>query len=246
MEDCTEYKYIFKKNNYDIIYYIIPGNPGLVEAYNCFLNNIMEYNNTDVIIVGHLGHCSTSRGLYKIKDQVEHHKKHYLFLKKKYKTVKVIGHSFGAYIIIKLLEEGIKIDKGILIAPVISKFFCHNKYSLLTYRPIKYSLHLIFFLFPSLVKKYNNFSDKINYYNFRENIVYLLEDKLKELKMLPEEILIKNKNNLLIYYPLDDQYVDPNIMKRVSELVDNTKILTITHAFALSVIQSDVLARMLE
>ena len=212
MENSSEYEYILKENNSDLIYYIIPGNPGLVEAYQYFLDKVAEYNNADAIVIGHLGHCSTSQSLYRIKDQIEHHKKHYLLLKEKYKTVKVIGHSFGTYVMIKLLESGIKFDKAIMIAPTISKLQCYNKYSLLTYRPVKYTLHLIFYLLPSLTKWINKWSDKINYYNFRENILILLEDELREFKDLPEDTLRDNKDNLLIYYPLVDQYVDPAIM----------------------------------
>ncbi|EGF99132.1 Hypothetical protein MELLADRAFT_112941 [Melampsora larici-populina 98AG31] len=119
----------------EVLIILIPGNPGLVEFYDEFLNNLYENLSSknisnQIVCVGHLGHSlnqsnsdlrylknfnlfSEQDGYANLKDQIRYHQDFVeriggLVDLEKTKVV-LIGHSVGAHIAAKVLEKHPKI-----------------------------------------------------------------------------------------------------------------------------------------
>ncbi|ORY95012.1 hypothetical protein BCR43DRAFT_565208 [Syncephalastrum racemosum] len=86
----------------------IPGNPGLVDYYTEFLEEIYQSSDPHLEIYGvsHLGHAPPQDKLYSLQDQIDHkldcldalHAEHH-------ESVILMGHSIGSYIAAEVLKH---------------------------------------------------------------------------------------------------------------------------------------------
>ncbi|TPX64733.1 hypothetical protein SpCBS45565_g05654 [Spizellomyces sp. 'palustris'] len=94
-----------------LVVVVVPGNPGVIDYYETFLNVIYECCNemVDIIGVQHLGHSSAvdhDRN-FSVKDQVNHKIALLDLITEKYgKDMKIVlmGHSFGAWVSVQMLK----------------------------------------------------------------------------------------------------------------------------------------------
>ncbi|CAG8590386.1 5258_t:CDS:2 [Ambispora leptoticha] len=117
-----------------IVFFMICGNPGLIDYYIPFLTTIYdEFRRGDIVIVGvsHLGHSHTLLNsnidpkFYTLQDQIEHKIKCFDKLREMFSTRKFIlcGHSIGAYICSEVLRARSShgIEKVYALFPTIQK-----------------------------------------------------------------------------------------------------------------------------
>lgn len=121
---------------------IIPGNPGVAEYYQDFMDELYKKLNGKfgIICISHAGHVSVPLSLQNNKDNKVHfdysildnQMQHKLYFIKQNisldSNIILIGHSIGCYIILHMLEEiqnlGLKlerVDKCILLFPTIER-----------------------------------------------------------------------------------------------------------------------------
>ncbi|XP_063298190.1 lipid droplet-associated hydrolase [Pelobates fuscus] len=122
-----------------LLFFIIPGNPGIVGYYRTFMESLYRGFNEKypVWAISHAGHCSPPKGMdmtndteidpiediFGINGQIEHK---LCFLKKNVPVdtkLILIGHSIGCYIILEMMERAIdlKILQSILLFPTIER-----------------------------------------------------------------------------------------------------------------------------
>ncbi|CAG8595359.1 4222_t:CDS:2 [Ambispora gerdemannii] len=104
-------------NHEKIVFFMICGNPGIIDYYIPFLTTIYDkFRRGDIVIVGvsHLGHshsllnnANTDSKLYTLRDQIEHKIKCFDKLREKFSSSSkfiLCGHSIGAYICSEVLR----------------------------------------------------------------------------------------------------------------------------------------------
>ncbi|CAG8515486.1 976_t:CDS:2 [Cetraspora pellucida] len=101
-----------KSSENNLIFFMIPGNPGVIDYYTDFLTTIYEENDKliNVIGVSHLGHShdphnQTAETLYSLQDQIEHKIMCFDKLREKFEKEEdmkpkfiLAGHSVGGHI----------------------------------------------------------------------------------------------------------------------------------------------------
>ncbi|XP_063694888.1 lipid droplet-associated hydrolase-like [Bolinopsis microptera] len=98
---------------------IIPGNPGQAGYYQEYMDLVILHSDEQfrACVVSHVGHSPASDNIFNVRDQIES-KLQFITAKLEPGTkIHLIGHSFGAYIALKLFEKGIKLEKSILLFP---------------------------------------------------------------------------------------------------------------------------------
>uniref|UniRef100_A0A7M5VE20 Lipid droplet-associated hydrolase n=2 Tax=Clytia hemisphaerica TaxID=252671 RepID=A0A7M5VE20_9CNID len=135
------------KDNSDTVIVVIPGNPGAIEFYDRFMENLFQYCKLPIFGISHAGHnlipskSSLVRRVYKelnpnikssdkhvftLEEQIEHK----LAFIRQYidpnKKIILIAHSLGSYITLKMLErldseEADRVKQIILLFPVFER-----------------------------------------------------------------------------------------------------------------------------
>lgn len=118
------------KKNTKLVF-MIPGNPGIIQYYEEFLNRLSFSLGHDYSIVGlqHLGHsniASQSKHIYSLQDQINHKQEclDYFIGTLKPKKVYILGHSVGGYISLHV----------IFILIIDEKSFDSKENSIISYR----------------------------------------------------------------------------------------------------------------
>ncbi|PVV04000.1 hypothetical protein BB560_001498 [Smittium megazygosporum] len=116
------------------VFFMIPGNPGIINFYNEFLSELhsQDPDNLEIIGVSHLGHSLFEnetghlihpKRTYLVRDQVDHIKRVFLYFYELYSDNKLFptipkfvlcGHSVGAYVIEQVFRD---------CSPLINKVF---------------------------------------------------------------------------------------------------------------------------
>mmetsp|Transcript_13299 Transcript_13299/g.21818 ORF Transcript_13299/g.21818 Transcript_13299/m.21818 type:complete len:358 (-) Transcript_13299:103-1176(-) len=91
------------------LFFLIPGNPGVVTYYTKFLKELHSlYNGRHRVVgVGHLGHDNNG-GLYSLEDQILHKLDVFDMLESEVKPetkIILIGHSVGAYVTLEMVRR---------------------------------------------------------------------------------------------------------------------------------------------
>ena len=116
-------KYFSAKQSAQVVFVILPGNPGKVELYLEFMQHLYNKYKQQIDIYGinYLGHVEPTFKCYSLMDQTEHCKVEIYKIKQQHPNVKLylLGHSVGAFIALKLEYLA---DKLVFLFPSIDDF----------------------------------------------------------------------------------------------------------------------------
>ena len=113
---------------------LIPGNPGLIKFYDCFLDEVHRLQKREVEILGvsHANHFLSKKSsyVYDLEQQVEHKKQ---VLRREIKKEEqrgvvvdlvLVGHSIGCYMILEALKDATilnRVKHCILLFPTVER-----------------------------------------------------------------------------------------------------------------------------
>lgn len=104
----------------NLMFLVIPGNPGVIEYYEKFMETLYLANGKKIPVWGisHTGHVSTkhmdgtvkistgsSAGIFSLQDQIEHKLAFIQHFIPSQTSLILIGHSIGCYMILKMLKH---------------------------------------------------------------------------------------------------------------------------------------------
>jgi len=263
----TEFYWKKSKEEHSRKLVVIPGNPGVIDFYITFIDNLFDRfdQKYDVIGVAHAGHSGLVPHIYSVEDQITH-KIHVLdYLTSIFKKPKFVlmGHSVGAYISLKVVKRrpdfGIKHVVNLFptirhlwngLAPAVKLFilpgFRNTLSTLIHYAPTALTRTII-----SLVSSISDearyvAANKINYHLVM-NILYMAYTEGQDIIEIDEECNEAIKNNLTTMYFLygpTDQYTPKHFYEeiRIAYPLGNFEMAEdgVKHAFVLQ--HSDVVA----
>ncbi|XP_072263588.1 lipid droplet-associated hydrolase [Pyxicephalus adspersus] len=144
----------------DVLFLIIPGNPGVVGFYKTFMQSLYcgYKKRYPVWAISHAGHCSPPLGMdmsddtvqmedrFGLNGQIEHK---LAFLQNNVSSntkLILIGHSIGCYIILEMMKRlpDLKVLKSILLFPTIERMAQSPQGKIMT--PILCSLRYIVYM----------------------------------------------------------------------------------------------------
>lgn len=255
----------------DTLLYIIPGSPGMGHFYIPFATRLFQLGNGayDVSVVSHAGHSpgfykqsdNEGRDWYNLEDQIAHklafieeraHHKRSLYL---------IGHSIGCYMILKMLSHIVpsRVKKAFFLFPTIEKMSATPNG--IAQRPLFTTLRLPFtgvvWLaggIPEFVRKQvlrqwfyyaphehvdhicravMNIDSKSIY-----NILSMAEQEMNEVIELPIDIIREHIDKLVFYYGDGDRWNVESCYKDMAERFPGKDINLCSsghsHAFVIS------------
>jgi len=162
---------------------IIPGNPGIINFYEKFAQDLNAHTNLDVIGISHTGHFyddnikewQPKNLLDQINDKIKYIEQH--LMNQNDIDIILVGHSIGCYIILETLnylDNNIKkrIKKAFLLMPTIERMRESPNGKLLTFftKYFLWLIHLICYLcsiVPEFIQK------KLIYFLFTRNHSHL-------------------------------------------------------------------------
>jgi len=253
------------RSNRSII--IIPGNPGLGGFYIPFAHELYNYFNEEIciLVISQAGHSPPVDYCFSLQEQIEHklaaieqllpnNPNHRLIL---------IGHSIGAYMVLKMLERlENRLDRAFLLFPTIERMRESSAgqrfvrfYPIYIYL-LPFLCLLVQFLFPfeSIKRKLINWFFASSPDEDRSILVdTVLYDLLNPrtvrnlLQMAREEMFVVDKRDdqliksflskLTFYYGTNDHWVPNDIAKQMINLYPQGDITECTnkylHAFVL-------------
>ncbi|KAM8953243.1 lipid droplet-associated hydrolase [Pelodytes ibericus] len=146
----------------NLLFLIIPGNPGIVGYYRTFMRSLYVgfSQKYPVWAVSHAGHCSPPKGMdmtnglegeqsedvFGLNGQIEHK----LSFLKQYvpidTTLVLIGHSIGCYIILEMMKRAtdLKIKQSVLLFPTIERMAQSPQGKIMT--PLLCSLRYVIYM----------------------------------------------------------------------------------------------------
>ncbi|KAM4540763.1 lipid droplet-associated hydrolase isoform 1-T2 [Fundulus diaphanus] len=121
----------------DVLFLIIPGNPGVVGFYKSFMQTLHGVLGHPVWAVSHAGHCAPPGSMDMVEDasaavkrdafglnaQIQHK---LIFLQQHVPqgtSLVLVGHSIGCYMILEMMkrEPGLKVLKAVMLFPTIER-----------------------------------------------------------------------------------------------------------------------------
>jgi pimeloyl-ACP methyl ester carboxylesterase len=246
---------------------IIPGNPGLGGFYIPFAHELYNLFNEkiSILIISQAGHSPPLKHCYTLKEQIEHKLKaiEQLLPTNENHRLILIGHSIGAYMVLKMLERlENQFERAFFLFPTIERMkdslagkrFLFWYPILINFLPFLCFLFKI--LFPSewLKRKIISFYFSNSPIEDRSILVdTVLYDLLNPLtiknllQMANEEMIVVQKRDdqilerfieqITFYYGTNDHWVPNDIPKYMKYLYPDGEILECTkkymHAFVL-------------
>jgi pimeloyl-ACP methyl ester carboxylesterase len=246
---------------------IIPGNPGLGGFYIPFAHQLYNLfkENISILIISQAGHSPPLKHCFTLNEQIEHklitiekllptNKNHRLIL---------IGHSIGAFMILKMLDKfENRLDRAFLLFPTIERMKESDagKRFVRFYPILIYLLPFLCFII-NLLCPFDWLKRKFVSYYFSntpsddrsilvDTVLYDLLNPLTTknlLQMANEEMHVVEKRNdqiierfidkLTFYYGTNDHWVPNDIVKQMKILYPKGDIIECTnrylHAFVL-------------
>lgn len=248
---------------------LIPGNPGIIRFYDCFLQALFKKCGGKLPVFGiqHAGHGELDESTvhnnspYNLTEQIEHK---IAFLEEFFPLdcqFILIGHSIGAYIILKLLEyygkRPEKITKGIFLFPTIERMatspngrFATPVSNYLSWPMVAMSWGLS--LLPHVMKKWlvSWWFSKRNVHenskcavlelitaNSMRNMLYMAADEMEKVDETPVKLISDHIDKLIFYYGSSDSWTPRNYYNEMVERFPQAQIhlckRNIKHAFVL-------------
>jgi len=246
---------------------IIPGNPGLGAFYIPFAHELYNlYNeNISILIISQAGHSPPLKHCFTLNEQIEHKLQaieKLLPINKNHRLI-LIGHSIGAYMVLKMLEKfQDRFDRAFCLFPTIERMKESQAgkrfvrwYPIIIYL-LPFLCWLINLLFPFVWLK----RKILSYYFLNspledrslliDTVLYDLLNPLtikNLLQMANEEMFVVNKRNddiikcylnkITFYYGTNDHWVPNDIPKQMKNLYPKGDIIECNnkyiHAFVL-------------
>ncbi|XP_071804383.1 lipid droplet-associated hydrolase-like [Asterias amurensis] len=118
----------------DVLFLVIPGNPGIVDFYEVFMLTLFKASGCKVPVWGisHAGHTSltqklddNTQGPYSLVDQIDHKAAFIRDFVPPGKRLVLIGHSIGCHIILQVMKSNpsLPILKAVLLFPTIERMW---------------------------------------------------------------------------------------------------------------------------
>ncbi|MES1920492.1 hypothetical protein MHBO_002156 [Bonamia ostreae] len=230
-------------DNEEYIIIMSPGNPGIIQIYQKFLESIYNLFNQKYKIfgLGYLGHSKIDlnrQKIYTVEDQIKNLE---LFIEKlirKYtRKVKIvlIGHSMGAYINLKVIgnRPDFPIVYSMNLCAVLCKFSLAMLMKILSFPYLRRISSFLISKTPEFlksnlasfllnVKSYDEIMTSIEYSNnfyFLENALCTSDNIQNILRNdIPSEIsetIKKNNEKILFVHTLNDYYVTDDVFEYV-------------------------------
>jgi pimeloyl-ACP methyl ester carboxylesterase len=246
---------------------IIPGNPGLGAFYIPFAHELYNLSNENIsiLIISQAGHSPPLKKCFTLNEQIKHKLdviEKFLPINKNHRLI-LIGHSIGAYMVLKMLEKlQNRFDRAFCLFPTIERMKESQAgkrfvrwYTILIYI-LPFLCWLINLLFPFIWLK----RKILSYYFLNspledrsiliDTVLYDLLNPLtikNLLQMANEEMFVVNKRNddiikrylnkITFYYGTNDHWVPNDIPKQMKNLYPKGDIIECTnkymHAFVL-------------
>jgi pimeloyl-ACP methyl ester carboxylesterase len=244
---------------------IIPGNPGLGGFYIPFAHELYNLfnKNISILIISQAGHSPPLKHCFTLNEQIEHKLITIEKLLPKDHRLILIGHSIGAYMVLKMLDKlENRLDRAFFLFPTIERMKESEAgkrfirwYSILIYL-LPFLCFIFNFLFP-----FDWLKRKIISYYFLnspvedrsiliDTILYDLLNPLtikNLLQMANEEMVVVDKRNdeiikqyidkITFYYGTNDHWVPNHIPQQMKNLYPKGDIIECTnkymHAFVL-------------
>lgn len=225
---------------------LVPGNPGVVEFYDSFLDRLHEKTKKCIWIVSHSGHdkgavnlppLKGNEELFNLRGQIEQKKQ---FIQKYLKNVNLIciGHSIGCKMILEVLKSSdVKIHQCYFLFPTIERMAETYNAKVFTFVH-HYLLWLILigcFIFSHLPQLICTILLKCYFYiteisptntdalrsfidrNVIERVFFLADDELKNVRHLDEFDIATLKKNVKLYYGTSDGWVPLTYCKELKQ-----------------------------
>lgn len=257
--------------NNDTLLYIIPGTPGMGHFYVPFATRLFQLGEGayDVSVVSHAGHSpgfykqpdEQGRDWYSLEDQIA---QKLAYLEEKApaeKSLYLVGHSIGCYMILKMLEHlaPSRVKKVFFLFPTIEKMSVTPNG--LALRPLFTTLCTPFTgavwlagSIPEFVKKqvlrqwfYSTPREHVEHMcravmNIDSKSVYnilsMAEQEVSEVVDLPVDIVSKHIDKLVFYYGVGDRWNVETCYKDMAERFPGKDINLCTsgysHAFVIT------------
>jgi len=244
---------------------IIPGNPGLGGFYIPFAHELYNLlnKNISILIISQAGHSPPLKHCFTLNEQIEHKLITIEKLVPKDHRLILIGHSIGAYMVLKMLDKlENRLDRAFFLFPTIERMKESEagKRFIRWYSILIYLLPFLCFIF-NLLFPFDWLKRKIISYYFLnspvedrsiliDTILYDLLNPLtikNLLQMANEEMVVVDKrndeiikqyiDNITFYYGTNDHWVPNHIPQQMKNLYPKGDIIECTnkymHAFVL-------------
>lgn len=259
----------FEMSNCKKAVVLIPGNPGIIRFYDGFLESLYEQCGRTLPLFGiqHAGHGSldnntiSNNASYNLTEQIEHK---VAFIEEYFPSdcqLILIGHSIGAYIILKLLEhygaKQKKISKGIFLFPTIERMaispngrFATPVSNYLSWPVVAVSWGLS--CIPMALKTWlvNWWFSKRNVHedcksavielvtsHSIRNMLFMAADEMEKVDKTPVQLISDHIDKLIFYYGSSDPWVPRSYYNEMVHRFPNGQIYlcdkNIKHAFVL-------------
>ena len=261
----------------DTLLYIIPGSPGMGHFYIPFATRLFQLGKGayDVSVVSHAGHSpgfykqpdDEGRDWYNLEDQIAHKLAFIEERTRHKKSLYLIGHSIGCYMILKMLNHIVpsRVKKAFFLFPTIEKMA--STPNGIAQRPLFTTLRLPFtgvvWLaggIPEIVRKqilrrwfYSaphehvdhicravmNIDSKSIY-----NILSMAEQEMNEVIELPIDIIREHIDKLVFYYGDSDRWNVESCYKDMAERFpgNDINLCSSGHSHAFVISSSDPMA----
>eukprot|EP00794_Sanderia_malayensis_P012109 gene12109-13360_t len=252
---------------------VITGNPGLIEFYEVFMLQIHKISGCQLQVIGlsQAGHSPIWRynnnatdykkADYKSLDEQVEHKKAFIedFVPKNKKII-LIGHSIGAYIVLRLMDDKIvhdRVIKCLLLFPTLEKLTQTPNGTF--WAPVSYYLRHPFAItawilshLPEWVQRqfidwrttwkgrkrhpslHNAFLNCINY-TVINNALFMAAHEMEDVTELGENItktIEDNLDKITFYYGSDDKWAPPHFYQSMKERYPTGDIRLCQNGFA--------------
>jgi len=205
---------------------VLPGNPGGAGFYAEFLEMVCQETKDTYrgCVVSHVGHSPPVSTQFGVEDQITSKIE---FIKEKLPAdtpVTLVGHSFGCYIALQIMDRGIDIERSILLFPMIQDMAKTEKakslYTMLLFRQGLVFLSYVITILPSklrgkiiqfytelIAQKQDHITSAVCELidpSSIDNIFSLAENELEVIKDMDYEIVKRFKDRLVFYYGMFD------------------------------------------
>jgi len=248
-----------KEHNLKIV--VIPGNPGIIDFYEPFIELLYEKLGQlyDIIGVAHAGHSELfDPKVHSLDDQIQHKIDvlHYLLSKNAQSHFILIGHSVGAYISLKIWSKrkDLGIRKVVCLFPTIKhlwnglapavKLFILPGFRHMLSTLVHFSPRFINDLLIGMVSSQSDearyvTSSKVNYYLVM-NILYMAYTEGQQILEIDDDcrgVISANLGHLYFLYGPTDQYTPKEYFEEMRQIYPNGNIEMaeegVKHAFVL-------------
>jgi len=267
--------HIGKESNSDFCAVVITGNPGMIEFYEIFMLHLHKASNCHLQVMGisQAGHSpvwqypsyGTVNELKKancktLKEQINHKIAFVDEFVPKEKQLVLIGHSVGAYMVLKMLENR-RIEKrvcrSILLFPTIENikktpnghfwdpvsYYLRHPFALtawlLSFTPFWIRKMLVNWrtswkgrnTHPHLVDAFMHCVS----YTLMNNALYLAASEMEHINELDDklvETIKRNMKKVTFYYGADDKWAPVDFYKEMKERFPDGDIRLCGHGFA--------------